>query len=154
MRALVQRVSEASVTVDAVELGRIGEGLCVLAGVAHDDDEGVARSLAEKVWHLRILDDDEGVMNKSLADRATGGQAAEVLVVSQFTLYGDVSRGRRPSWSAAAKPDVAEQLVSAFTRELETQGARVATGRFRAQMKVALVNDGPVTVLLEVNRRK
>jgi D-aminoacyl-tRNA deacylase len=145
MRALVQRVSEAQVTVDGRVVGAIGPGLCVLVGVTHDDDHERARRLAAKLWHLRIVDDDAGVMNRSLAE--VGG---DVLVVSQFTLYGDTSRGRRPSWVAAARPEHAEPLVEALVDELRALGARVATGRFRADMKVALVNDGPVTILLEL----
>jgi D-aminoacyl-tRNA deacylase len=145
MRAVVQRVTEATVTVDGEVVGAIGPGLCVLVGVTHDDDAERARKLAAKVWHLRILDDEAGVMNRSLAD--LGG---EVLVVSQFTLYGDTSRGRRPSWVAAARPERAEPLVDAVVAELRRLGAQVATGRFRADMRVALVNDGPVTLVVEV----
>jgi D-tyrosyl-tRNA(Tyr) deacylase len=145
MRAVVQRVTEASVTVDGATVGAIGPGLCVLVGVTHDDDAERARRLAAKLWHLRIFDDAAGVMNRSLAD--TGGEA---LVVSQFTLYGDTSRGRRPSWVAAARPEQAEPLVEAVAGELRALGAHVATGRFRADMRVALVNDGPVTVVVEV----
>jgi D-tyrosyl-tRNA(Tyr) deacylase len=133
------------VTVDGRVVGAIGPGLCVLVGVTHDDDHERARRLAAKLWHLRIVDDDAGVMNRSLAE--VGG---DVLVVSQFTLYGDTSRGRRPSWVAAARPEHAEPLVEALVDELRALGARVATGRFRADMKVALVNDGPVTILLEL----
>jgi len=144
VRALVQRVTGARVVVDADEVGAIGAGLCVLVGVTHDDSERTARALAEKVVHLRIFDDEAGVMNRSLLD--TGGAA---LVVSQFTLYGDTRRGRRPSWSAAAPPDVAEPLVDAFVVALRDLGVPVATGRFRAEMQVALVNEGPVTLLLE-----
>ena len=106
--------------------------------------EANASALADKVWHLRVMDDDDGVMNRSVAD-TTGA----VLVVSQFTLYGDTSRGRRPSWLAAARPEQAEPLVDAVVARLRDLGARVATGRFRADMQVALVNDGPVTILLE-----
>jgi D-aminoacyl-tRNA deacylase len=145
MRAVVQRVTEASVTVDDATVGAIGPGLCVLVGVTHDDDADRAGRLAAKLWHLRIFDDAAGVMNRSLAD--TGGEA---LVVSQFTLYGDTSRGRRPSWVAAARPEQAEPLVEAVVGELRALGAQVATGRFRAEMRVALVNDGPVTLVVEV----
>jgi D-aminoacyl-tRNA deacylase len=123
----------------------IGPGLCVLVGVTHDDAEETAHRLAAKLWHLRVFDDDAGVMNRSLAD--VGGAA---LVVSQFTLYGDTSRGRRPSWVAAARPEQAEPLVEAVVAELRRLGAQVATGRFRAEMRVALVNDGPVTLVLDV----
>ena len=132
-------------TVDGEEVGRVGAGLCVLVGVTHDDDESKARALADKVWHLRVMDDDEGVMNKAVADTTKA-----VLVVSQFTLYGDTSRGRRPSWIAAARPEHAEPLVEAVVGRLRELGATVATGRFRTDMEVALVNDGPVTILLEV----
>jgi D-aminoacyl-tRNA deacylase len=145
MRAVVQRVVEARVAVDGDTVGAIGAGLCVLVGVTHDDDAGTARRMAEKVWRLRIMDDDAGAMNRSVAE--VGG---EVLVVSQFTLYGDTSRGRRPSWIAAARPDHAEPLVAAVVDELRALGAQVATGRFRADMHVGLVNDGPVTVIVEV----
>jgi D-aminoacyl-tRNA deacylase len=145
MRAVVQRVTEARVSVDGDTVGAIGPGLCALVGVTHDDDAEQARKLAEKLWHLRIFDDDAGVMNRSVAD--AGG---ELLVVSQFTLYGDTSRGRRPSWIAAARPEQAEPLVDAVAAELRRLGAQVATGRFRADMRVALVNDGPVTLVIEV----
>ena len=145
MRALVQRVTRASVLVGDEIVGAIGAGLCVLVGVTHDDDITGARKLAEKVWHLRVLDDHDGVMNRSLADTA-----GEVLVVSQFTLYGDTSKGRRPSWIAAARPEHAEPLVDAVADALRELGATVATGRFRTDMQVELVNDGPVTVMLEV----
>jgi len=145
VRALVQRVTEARVTVEGVTVGEIGAGLCVLVGVTHDDTDAHAAKLAEKVAKLRVFDDQAGVMNRSLLD--TGGSA---LVVSQFTLYGDTSRGRRPGWSAAARPEHAEPLVERFADALRELGVAVATGRFRAEMRVALVNDGPVTLLLEV----
>ena len=144
MRALVQRVTSASVRVGDEVVGAIDAGLCVLVGVTHDDDAGIATKLAAKVANLRVFDDGAGVMNRSLLE--TDGSA---LVVSQFTLYGDTVRGRRPSWVAAARPEVAEPLVEAFVGGLHTLGVRVATGRFRADMQVALVNDGPVTLLLE-----
>ena len=147
MRALVQRVSRARVTVDRgrTAVGDIGPGLCVLVGVTHDDTPARAVKLADRIWNLRIMDDDNGVMNCSVADTTRA-----VLLVSQFTLYGDTSRGRRPSWLAAAPPEVAEPLVEAVGDELRRLGAEVATGRFRAEMAVELVNDGPVTILLEV----
>jgi len=145
VRALVQRVTSAEVTVDGEVVGAIGAGLCVLVGVTHTDDAAVAAKLAAKVAQLRVFDDEAGAMNRSLLD--VGGGA---LVVSQFTLYGDTARGRRPSWAAAARPEQAEPLVDAFTRELAAMGVAVASGRFRADMQVALVNDGPVTLLLEV----
>jgi D-tyrosyl-tRNA(Tyr) deacylase len=145
VRALVQRVTGARVRVDGSIVGEIGAGLCVLVGVTHDDDSARAAKLAAKVAHLRVFDDDAGAMNRSLLD--TGGAA---LVVSQFTLYGDTGRGRRPSWVAAARPEQAEPLIEAFGRELQALGVRVATGRFRADMQVELVNDGPVTLLVAV----
>jgi D-tyrosyl-tRNA(Tyr) deacylase len=145
VRALIQRVTEARVTVGGEAVGEIGAGLCVLVGVTHDDDERKAVKLANKVANLRVFDDDAGVMNRSLLD--TGGAT---LVVSQFTLYGDATSGRRPGWSAAAAPDVAEPLVDAFAAALTEAGVRVATGRFRADMRVTLTNDGPVTLMLEV----
>ena len=145
MRALVQRVIEARVRIDGAVVGEIGAGLCVLVGVTHGDDPSIARKLAEKVWHLRVFPDDAGTMNVSVAD--SGGQ---VLVVSQFTLYGNTERGRRPSWIDAAPPEAAEPLVDAFAAALRDLGATVATGRFGADMAVELVNDGPVTLMLEV----
>lgn len=161
MRALVQRVRSAAVDVvtdvdgGAVEqLERVGEiaaGLCVLVGVTHGDTPAVAEKLADAVWNLRILDDAAGVMNVSAAQRHADGQPAELLVVSQFTLYGDTSGGRRPSWIAAARPEVAEPLVDAVVARLRANGATVATGRFRTEMRVSLVNDGPVTVMVERN---
>lgn len=155
MRGLVQRVSRAEVTVrspgapDEV-VGSIGPGLCVLVGATHDDDAVRARRLAEKVWRLRVLPDADGLMNRSLSDLAGEGRPAEVLVVSQFTLYGDARKGRRPSYVAAARPEQAEPLVDEVVAALLGLGATVATGRFRADMAVSLVNDGPVTLLLEV----
>lgn len=145
MRSVVQRVSKASVTVGTEVVGEIGPGLLALVGVTHDDDEAAARKLASKLANLRVFDDEDGVMNRSVLD--TGGG---VLVVSQFTLYGDTSRGRRPSWIAAARPEHAEPLVTEVVEELRRLGVeRVETGRFRADMAVELTNDGPVTVLVE-----
>ena len=144
MRAVVQRVTQASVTVDGQVTGAIGEGagpgLLVLVGVTHDDTAGIAGKLARKLWGLRILDGE-----KSCADLG-----APLLVVSQFTLYGDTSKGRRPTWQAAAPGPVAEPLVDAVIGELRNLGAHVETGKFGADMKVALVNDGPVTLILEL----
>lgn len=149
MRALVQRVDQASVdsTVDGVttRVGEIGHGLLVLVGVTHSDTEQSATKLADKIWNLRIMSDADGVMNLSVADTTQN-----VLVVSQFTLYGDTNSGRRPSWIEAAKPEVAEPLVTKVIEELRRLGAHVETGRFRTDMKVALVNDGPVTVMINV----
>jgi D-tyrosyl-tRNA(Tyr) deacylase len=141
---VVQRVRRASVTVDDETVGSIGAGLLALVGVTHDDDRATAVKLAGKLANLRILDDAEGVMNRSVLD--TGDP---VLVVSQFTLYGDTSRGRRPSWIAAARPEQAQPLVDEVGAELQRLGVPVSTGQFRAEMQVELVNDGPVTVLLE-----
>ncbi|MGH9289211.1 MAG: D-aminoacyl-tRNA deacylase [Acidimicrobiales bacterium] len=145
MRAVVQRVTSAEVTVGGSKVGAIGPGLCVLLAVTHDDDPDRARRMADKLWHLRILADDAGLMNRSASE--TGRQ---ILVVSQFTLYGDTSRGRRPSWVAAAPPEHAEPLVEAVVVELRALGATVATGAFGADMQLALVNDGPVTLIVEV----
>ncbi len=145
MRALVQRVKTASVTVADDTVGAIGAGLCVLVGVTHSDTEVQARKLAEKVWNLRVMDDAAGVMNLSVADTTR-----EVLVVSQFTLYGDTDAGRRPSWIAAARPEQAEPLVDAVVAHLRALGATVATGRFRTEMLVQIHNDGPVTLMIDV----
>ena len=141
----MQRVTRASVTVAGEGVGEIGPGLCVLVGVTHDDTEATARKLADRLWGLRILDDADGVMNVPVS-AATG----ELLVISQFTLYGDTSRGRRPSWMPAARPEQAEPLVDEVVAELRRLGATVATGVFGADMAVELVNDGPVTLMLEV----
>jgi D-tyrosyl-tRNA(Tyr) deacylase len=145
VRAVVQRVTRADVAVDGSTIAAIGPGLCVLLAVTHDDDAERARRMAEKLWHLRILADDAGVMNRSASE--TG---APILVVSQFTLYGDTARGRRPSWIAAARPEQAESLVEAVVDELRALGASVATGRFGADMQLTLVNDGPVTLIVDV----
>lgn len=145
MRALVQRCTEAWVSSDGVEVGRIGPGLCCLVGVTHDDDEAIAKKMAEKLWNLRIFDDAEGVMNLSLEQTSKA-----ILVVSQFTLYGDARKGRRTSWIAAASPDVAEPVIDVLTDALNDLGAQVATGRFRTDMQVGLVNDGPATLLVEL----
>ena len=145
MRALVQRVTRACVRSEGELVGSIGAGLCVLVGVTHTDTDGHAAKIASKIWNLRIIDDDSGVMNRSVAD--AGGQ---ILLVSQFTLYGDTNSGRRPSWIQAARPEYAEPLVELVVSELTALGAHVETGRFRTDMEVELVNDGPVTVMLEV----
>ncbi len=144
MRALLQRVSEAEVRVGAEVTGSIGAGLLILLGVGRDDDEAAARWLAEKCAGLRLFDDADGRLELSLLE--TGGSA---LVVSQFTLYGDPRRGRRPSWAAAAGPERAEELIGVFSRTLAGLGVAVAGGRFGAPMQVRLVNDGPVTLLVE-----
>ena len=129
----------------AQRVGEIERGLMVLVGVTHSDDVRVATKLAEKIWHLRIMDDENGVMNLSVADTTRS-----ILVVSQFTLYGDTSSGRRPGWTAAARPEHAEPLVDHVVGELRRLGAHVETGRFRTYMNVELVNDGPTTVMIEV----
>lgn len=151
VRAVVQRVVRASVVSrssadeEFVEVGAIGAGACVLVGVTHDDTDAEADRLADKLATLRIFDDADGVMNVG-ADVA----GAEFLVVSQFTLYGDTSKGRRPSWVDAARPDQAEPLVERVVERLRSAGATVATGRFRTDMRVELVNDGPVTLIVEI----
>jgi D-tyrosyl-tRNA(Tyr) deacylase len=145
VRAVVQRVSHARVVIDDEVVGEIGPGLCVLVGVGHDDDEATADKLADKIWGLRIMSDDAGAMNRSVSD-TTG----EVLVVSQFTLYGDTRKGRRPSFVDAARPERAAPLVDRVVQALRARGAGVATGRFGADMAVELVNDGPVTLVLGV----
>ena len=138
-------MTRASVTVDGEVVGAIEAGLCVLVGVTHDDDEATAARLARKLWELRIVGDDEGVMNRSV-----GETSGALLVISQFTLYGDTRKGRRPSWRDAARPEHAAPLVEAVVAALRELGATVATGRFGADMAVELVNDGPVTVLIDV----
>ncbi|HZT58477.1 MAG TPA: D-aminoacyl-tRNA deacylase [Pyrinomonadaceae bacterium] len=144
MRAVLQRVTRAQVRVEGETVGEIGGGLVVLLGVARDDSEDDARYLVEKTVNLRVFDDKEGRMNLSVVE--AGGA---LLVVSQFTLYGDVRRGRRPSWVEAAPPDVAERLYEFFVAESRKTDARVETGSFRRMMEVELVNDGPVTILLD-----
>ncbi|MEU7045868.1 D-aminoacyl-tRNA deacylase [Streptomyces varsoviensis] len=141
MRAVVQRVDGASVVVDGETVGEIvGQGLCVLVGVGHDDTPGKAAQLARKLWSVRVLEDE-----KSCSD-----VAAPLLVISQFTLLGDARKGRRPTWNAAAPGEVAEPLVDEVVARLRELGAQVETGRFGADMKVSLTNNGPFTVLIEV----
>jgi D-tyrosyl-tRNA(Tyr) deacylase len=144
MRALIQRVTEASVAVDAEIVGAIGAGYVILLGVGHDDTPAEAAQLAEKIANLRLFADAAGKFNHSLLD--VGGAA---LVVSQFTLFADTRKGRRPSFVQAAAPDVAVPLIDHFCATLRSQGTMVATGRFGAMMQVRLVNDGPVTVWLD-----
>jgi D-aminoacyl-tRNA deacylase len=146
MRAVVQRVSAATVTVDGEVVGAIGPGLCVLLGVAGDDTLDDVTYTAHKVIGLRVFEDDEGKMNRSLAEQGGGGA---MLVVSQFTLLGDCRKGRRPSFITAAGPAQGSELYEAFCEKVREQGIEVATGRFRAMMDVALVNQGPVTLLID-----
>ncbi|XOF34508.1 MAG: D-aminoacyl-tRNA deacylase [Candidatus Electrothrix sp. YB6] len=148
MRAVLQRVSSAEVTVAGQQTGTIGTGLLVLLGVHKDDEQKDIAWLAEKIVHLRIFEDEQGKMNRSLAD--TGGS---MLVVSQFTLLADCRKGRRPSWSSAAPPEQAKQLYLDFIRAVETYGVITASGEFRAMMDVSLVNTGPVTILLDSHKK-
>lgn len=145
MRALVQRVTEASVTSEGELAGHIDSGLCVLVGVTHTDDAAVAAKMADKLWNLRVFEDENGAMNRSAAD-----DVKSLLVVSQFTLYGDARKGRRPSFVQASRPEHAEPLVNAVVQELRELGATVETGRFRTEMQVSLVNDGPITLMVEL----
>lgn len=146
MRVVLQRVARASVSVDDERVASIGVGFLLLVGVGHDDGPAEAERLAEKVSALRVFADDAGKMNRAIAD--VGGEA---LVVSQFTLYADLRRGRRPSWADAAEPGKAAELVDAFAVALERQGLPVATGVFGADMQVELLNDGPVTLVLDTD---
>ncbi len=144
MRCVVQRVTEASVTVDGELVGRIGPGMVALIGVTTEDTDADLKYIAEKTMHLRIYDDENGVMNRSVLD--AGGS---ILAVSQFTLLGDARGGRRPSYFRAAKPEKAEDMYNRLIDFWRQQGIHVETGRFRTEMKVSLVNDGPVTILLD-----
>lgn len=148
MRVLLQRVSRAAVQVRGELVSEIGPGLLLLVGVGKDDGFGEYDRLAEKVVNLRVFEDEQGKMNRSLAE--AGG---EILVVPQFTLYGDVRKGRRPSWDAAAPPETAADRVEAFARALEARGASVKRGAFREHMQVELVNDGPVTLWIDAAER-
>ena len=147
MRTVVQRVSRAEVRVEGRVVGAIGRGLLVLVGIAREDTPETGKVLAEKIANLRIFDDEQGRMNRSLLE-AGGG----VLCVSQFTLYGDCRKGRRPSYDRAAPPEAARALYESFVESLGTLGVKVETGEFRAMMDVELVNDGPVTLLLDTER--
>ena len=147
MRAVVQRVSRAQVRVGGDPKGAVDRGMVVLLGVGRNDSAEAAAYLAEKVANLRIFEDEQGKMNRSLVE--TGGEA---LVISQFTLYGDARKGRRPGFDRAAPPEQAEPLYEQFVRELIARGIRVSTGVFQARMQVELVNDGPVTILLDSDR--
>ena len=148
MRVVIQRVSEASVTVDQQTVGAIDQGLMVLLGVAQGDTSQEAKALAEKTAGLRIFEDDAGKMNRSVEE--IGGS---LLVVSQFTLLGDCRKGRRPGFTDAAPPELADQLYEEYVAALRSRGVNVATGVFRADMQVALVNDGPVTMLLDSRKQ-
>jgi D-tyrosyl-tRNA(Tyr) deacylase len=144
MRALLQRVTHAEVSVDGTTVGRIGPGLLIFLGVGHGDGEAQARAVATKTANLRIFEDDAGKVNRSLLD-----VAGEALVVSQFTLYADTRKGRRPSFTGAADPALAETLVESYRSALEAEGVRTKGGRFGAMMQVALTNDGPFTIALD-----
>ncbi len=144
MRLVIQRVSQAKVTVQGKEVGAIGPGLCLFLGVAKGDIEEDSTYLVQKSVELRIFEDDEGKFNRTLLD--VGGA---ILVVSQFTLYGDCTKGRRPSFSHAASPEEAERLYQQFVQKLREKGPRVATGQFQAKMEVSLVNSGPVTFIID-----
>jgi len=145
VRAVIQRVAQARVTVGETLVGEIGPGLCIFLGVGKDDTDTNATALADKIKSLRIFEDAQGKMNRSILDR--GG---ELLIVSQFTLYGDCRKGNRPSFTDAATPAEAERLYQFFSARLRAAGLRVANGQFQAHMEVALVNDGPVTFVLEL----
>ena len=145
MRALVQRVREASVRVEDQLVGAINQGLCVFVGVTHDDGPEECDLLVNKLLHLRIMDDENGVMNNSVVDNE-----GEILIVSQFTLYGDISKGRRPAWLAAASPEQAEPLIKKVVEGLKAAGVKVETGKFRHHMLVDLTNDGPATLMIEI----
>ena len=144
MRVLIQRVTASSVKIDGETVGSIGAGLNTLVGVTHDDTEAEAKYLAEKCVNLRIFEDEAGKMNRSLLD--VGGEA---LIISQFTLYGDTTQGRRPFFGDAARPEVAEPLYEKFVELVKSYGVKVATGKFGGDMKVEIHNDGPVTLMIE-----
>lgn len=144
MRAVVQRVTQARVSVDQETVGQIGPGLCIFLGVGKQDDENNAEALADKIKNLRIFEDIQGKMNRSIIDCC-----GDVLVISQFTLYADCRKGNRPSFTGAAPADTADRLYKYFADRLRGAGLKVATGRFQAHMEVALINDGPVTFVLE-----
>jgi D-aminoacyl-tRNA deacylase len=144
VRAVIQRVSRAEVSVAGEPIGRIGHGLCVFLGIGKNDGESNVDHLAEKIKNLRIFEDENGKMNRSLEE-----VGEEILIVSQFTLYGDCRKGNRPSFTSAAPPDEAEKLYEYFVQRLRGAGFRVETGQFKARMEVALTNDGPVTFIVE-----
>ncbi len=144
MRAVVQKTLSSSVTSEGVETGRIGQGLTVLLGVAADDDEKDVQYMADKIAHMRIFEDEAGKLNLSLLD-----VQGQLLVVSQFTLYGDIRHGRRPSFTQAAPPELAEKLYTKFVEAMRALGIHTETGRFRTEMVVTLANHGPVTILVD-----
>jgi len=144
MRCVIQRVTEASVTVDGEVIGKIGKGYMILIGVSAEDGEKDVKYMADKVPNLRIFEDADGKMNRSILD-----EGGEILAVSQFTLYGDARGGRRPSFSSAARPEQANALYEQLVAAWRSQGIHVETGRFRAEMQVSLINDGPVTLLMD-----
>lgn len=144
MRVLLQRIKKGKVMIEGKEVSRTGSGLCLFLGIAKGDTRENANYLAEKVMGLRIFEDESGKMNRSLAD-----VNGEILVVSEFTLYGDCTKGRRPSFSQAAPPHEAEGLCNYFVQRLEDLGLQVATGKFQAKMEVSIINDGPVTLILD-----
>lgn len=146
MRVVLQRIKEGTVTVEGEVTGRTGNGICLFVAVAKEDTERDAAQLAEKAADLRIFEDQEGKMNRSLRE-----VKGEVLIVSEFTLYGDCTRGRRPSFSRAAAPQDAERLYDYFVQRVKDLGFKVATGRFQAKMDVQIINDGPVTLILDSN---
>jgi len=144
MRLIIQRVTEAKVTVRGDEIGKIGSGLCLFLGIAKGDTAGDADYLSQKAMELRIFEDDAGKFSRSLID-----VRGEIVVVSEFTLYGDCTKGRRPSFSQAASPEEAEELYDYFVKKLQERGLKVATGQFQAKMEVTLINSGPVTFILD-----
>lgn len=148
MRTVVQRVSRAQVTIEGKVKGFIGRGLVVFVGISAEDSKKDLQWLAEKIVHLRIFEDDTGKMNKSLTDIK-----GEMLIISQFTLYGDCRKGRRPGFSGAAPPIIAEPCYQQFVQEIKNKGIPVATGTFQADMQVELINDGPVTLLLDTEKK-
>jgi D-aminoacyl-tRNA deacylase len=149
MRAVVQRVSRCRVQVEGQTVGEIGSGLLILLGVSKTDNEAAADYLVQKILGLRIFEDATGKMNLSIQDLAAAGQPGEVLVVSQFTLYGDVRKGKRPSFDDAARPEEARKLYEYFVDKVRLAGVRCETGQFQAMMEVELVNSGPVTILVD-----
>jgi D-tyrosyl-tRNA(Tyr) deacylase len=154
VRILIQRVTQASVSVDGAVAGEIGPGFALLVGIGDDDTPDLVPGMCEKVANLRVFDDVAGVMNRSALDLLAAGERPGMLVVSQFTLYGDLRKGRRPSYSHAAAPDIAAPMVDAVAAWFRERGFAVGTGVFGAEMQVALVNDGPVTLWLDSDEMK